>query len=241
MGFAVNFPLPNAFLRAELLQQVQQRAQSVCGQKKDFVKVHFRINHRRVQPSPPPTGPPTGSGRPTASDMVGVEDEPVRDDAAAGDEELVGAVVHDVVQSVDAHKHHVGVPFQIHQAGDLKGQRCGETSVIFSPPRPQESKSLRACGRGTLCMCAAMSLFLMMTSRRLSAFSCRRKATGLWCTLPCFSRCSCKQRRTRQARGRLLRCFDTTVPLGGSGKPFEQLLCVVLQREKARSVSVNVL
>lgn len=49
----------------------------------------------------------------------------MRDDAAAGDEELVVAVVHNVVESVDPHKHHVGVPFQMHQVRDLKGQRCG--------------------------------------------------------------------------------------------------------------------
>lgn len=47
----------------------------------------------------------------------------MRDDAAAGDEELVVAVVHDVVERVDPHKHHVGVALQGHQARDLKGQR----------------------------------------------------------------------------------------------------------------------
>lgn len=52
----------------------------------------------------------------------------MRDDAAAGDEELVVAVVHDVVQRVDPHEHHVGVSFQRHQARDLKGQRCEEIS-----------------------------------------------------------------------------------------------------------------
>lgn len=45
----------------------------------------------------------------------------MRDDAAAGDEELVVAVIHDVVESVDPHKHHVGVLFQRHQAWDLTG------------------------------------------------------------------------------------------------------------------------
>lgn len=77
------------------------------------------------------------SDGPTASHEVRVEDELVRDDAAAGDEELVVAVVHDVVQSVDPHKHHVGVSLQRHQARDLKGQRCEEIS-----DREEKNKSI---------------------------------------------------------------------------------------------------
>lgn len=55
------------------------------------------------------------------SDEVGIQDELVRDDAAAGDEEFIVAVGHDVVEGVDTHEHHVGVSFQIHQVRDLKG------------------------------------------------------------------------------------------------------------------------
>lgn len=54
----------------------------------------------------------------------------MRDDAAARDKELVVAVVHDVVESVDPHKHNVGVSFQRHQARDLIGQRCGGNKSI---------------------------------------------------------------------------------------------------------------
>lgn len=118
MGFAVNFPPPCASLRAEPLQQDQQCSQSICEQIDDY-----DLKLQRSQTGPPPrhTQQPK---RPTARDEVGVDDELVRNDAAAGDEQLVVTVVHDVVESVDPHKHHVGMSFQIHQVWNLNSRRC---------------------------------------------------------------------------------------------------------------------
>lgn len=59
-------------------------------------------------------------GMVTWGDEVRVEDQVVGNDAAARDEELVVAVVPEVVQRLDAHKHHAGVPLQRHQTWNLQ-------------------------------------------------------------------------------------------------------------------------
>lgn len=55
----------------------------------------------------------------TMSDKVWIEDHLIRDDAASRYKEFDVAVVPDVIQSIDSHKHHRGVSLQRHQAWDL--------------------------------------------------------------------------------------------------------------------------
>lgn len=56
----------------------------------------------------------------TWSDEVWIENQVVRNDAAAGDEELVVAAVPEVLQRIDSHKHDAGVSLQGHQSWNLE-------------------------------------------------------------------------------------------------------------------------